>query len=201
MSHIPQEKAENAANDKAYLAAFPPDDPANPHCWSTTWKSWMAFQMGMLAFVGSFGSSVISPAQDALVSKFHISAEVSVLSVSLFVLGYAFGPALWAPVGEVYGRRASMIPPVFVLGLFSIGTANSPSIASVFITRFFGGIFASAPVSNAAAAIGDFVTPKQRALPMALMSIAVIGGPCVGPVVGAAIVVNPHMGWRCKRIP
>lgn len=55
-----------------------------------------------------------------------------------------------------------MLPAVFVLGLFSIGTATSKTPAAVFITRFFGGVFGSAPVSNVSAALGDIYHPAAR---------------------------------------
>ncbi|KAI9692484.1 MAG: hypothetical protein M1822_006715, partial [Bathelium mastoideum] len=172
------------------------NDPANPKNFHPCYKAWMTLQMALLAFVGSFGASVISPAEAVLATEFNAKEETTVLVLALFVLGYAFGPMIWGPLGEVYGRRVSMLPAVFVLGLFSIGTATSRTAAAIFVTRFFGGLFASAPVSNVSAAIGDFYDPKARGGPMALMAACVVGGPCIAPVVGSAIVVNPHMGWR-----
>lgn len=183
---------------KAYLVKWDKDDPDNPKNWNSWYKAWLCFQMALLAFVGSFGSSIISPAQPALAVYLGIKLETTVLVVSLFVLGYAFGPMIFAPIGEVYGRKISMLPPVFVLGIFSIATAVSHNAAAIFITRFFGGLFASSPVSNVSAAVGDLYDPKQRGVPMALMALCVVGGPCLAPIVGAAITVNPHMGWRCK---
>lgn len=181
-----------------YLVKWDANDPGNPKHWNRWYKAWLTLQMTLLAFVGSFGASIPSPTQTILEEEFHISLETTVLVVSLFVLGYAFGPMIWAPVSEVYGRRLSMLPAVFVLGLFSIGTAVSHSASAVFLTRFFGGLFASAPISNVSAAIGDIYDPRTRGVPMALMAFCVVGGPCIAPLVGAAIVVNPHLGWRCE---
>lgn len=108
---------------------------------------------------------------------------------------------MWAPVSEVYGRRWGALPPVFVLGLFSIGTATSHNAASIFITRLFGGIFAAAPISILPAALGDFYGPKLRGIVMILLSVAITGGPTLGPVIGAALTANSKLGWRCKFIP
>jgi DHA1 family multidrug resistance protein-like MFS transporter len=91
-----------------------------------------------------------------------------------------------------------MLPAVFVLGVFTIATAVSRNAASVFVTRFFAGFFGSAPNSNVSAALGDIYKPKSRGVAMALMSVCVVGGPCVAPVLGAALTVNPKLGWRCK---
>lgn len=82
------------------------------------------------------------------------------------------------------------------LGLFSIGTATSNNAQSVFITRFFGGLFGSAPVSNVSAALGDIWSPKARGTAVCFYAVAVVGGPTLGPVIGSALLVSPHLGWR-----
>ena len=87
---------------------------------------------------------------------------------------------MWAPISEVYGRKISILPAVFVLGLFSIGTATSNNAASVFITRFFAGVFGSAPISNVAAALGDIYEPKARGTAVTFYAVAVCGGPTIG---------------------
>jgi MFS family permease len=89
-----------------------------------------------------------------------------------------------------------MLPALVGLGLFSIGTAASKNAASIFITRFFGGLFGSAPVSNVSAALGDIWEPKERGIAVTFYAVAVVGGPTLGPVVGSAITANKHLGWR-----
>lgn len=85
---------------------------------------------------------------------------------------------------------------MYVLGIFSIGTAVSSTPAAIFITRFFGGVFASAPVSNVSAALGDIYSQAARGTAVTFYALMVVGGPTLGPVIGSAILVNPHMGWR-----
>ena len=182
--------------DDAFLVKWDEDDPANPRNWHPWYKAFITFELGILAFAGSLGSSIISPAEAVIAEEFNVSMEVMILCVSLYVLGFALGPSLWAPLSEVYGRRISILPAVFILGLFSIGTATSQNAASVLITRFFAGIFASAPISNVAAALGDMYEPKVRGTAVTFYAIAVVGGPTIGPVVGAACTISPSLGWR-----
>ncbi len=73
-----------------------------------------------------------------------------------------------------------MLPAMFCLGLFSIGTATSKSPQSIFITRFFAGVFGSAPVANVSAALGDMWNPKARGTAVVFYAIAVVGGPTLG---------------------
>lgn len=89
-----------------------------------------------------------------------------------------------------------MLPAMVCLGLFSIGTATSKNAQSIFITRFFAGLFGSAPVSNVSAALGDIWEPKARGTAICFYAVAVVGGPTLGPLIGSALLVNPHLGWR-----
>ena len=90
-----------------------------------------------------------------------------------------------------------MLPAVFGLGILSVGTAVSKNPASVFITRFIGGVFGSAPISNVSAALGDIYEPRVRGVPMSFYALCVIGGPTIAPLIGAALTINPRLGWRC----
>jgi hypothetical protein len=47
----------------------------------------------------------------------------------------------------------------------------------LFITRFFAGVFGSAPVSNVAAVLGDIWDPKVRGTAVTFYALAVVGGP------------------------
>ncbi|KAI4230710.1 MAG: hypothetical protein L6R40_007967 [Gallowayella cf. fulva] len=180
---------------EAYRVDWGPDDPENPQNWKTAYKGWLTFQLGMLALAASLGSSIISPAGNAIAHYAHISLEVATLPLSLYILGFVFGPLLWGPISEVWGRKVSMLPAMFCLALFSIGTATSKTPAAIMITRFLGGVFGSAPVSNVAAAMGDIWAPKARGTAVAIYALCNMGGPTLGPVIGSSLTVS-HLGWR-----
>lgn len=116
--------------------------------------------------------------------------------ISASSIGFAIGPLVWAPLSEVWGRRISMLPAMCCLALFSIGTATSRNAQSIFLNRFFSGLFGSAAVSNVNAALGDIWSREARGTAVTFYAVAVVGGPTIGPVFGAAILVNPHLGWR-----
>jgi MFS family permease len=88
-----------------------------------------------------------------------------------------------------------MVPAMFCLGVFSIGTATSKTAAAIFITRFFGGVFGSAPVSNVSAALGDIWAPQARGTAVTFYAVAVCGGPTLGPVIGSALTLKLNWRW------
>ncbi|XHG05771.1 hypothetical protein AWENTII_008984 [Aspergillus wentii] len=151
--------------------------------------------MSLLALAGALGSSILSSASAEIAEYTGVKSEVTSLTVALFVLGWAFGPLLWAPISEVYGRRIGMLPPFLVMGCFTIGTGFSRNASSILLTRFIGGIFASAPISNVPAALGDMWSPEVRGIAMAFVSICISGGPTLGPIIGAAVVSRPGTAY------
>lgn len=196
---LDEEAAEVQKEEKrgdAFLVEWEPGEKANPKNWSTAYKSWITFQLGMLALAASLGSSIIAPAERQIAEYTGISSEAAVLVISLYIVGFAVGPLIWAPTSEIWGRRVSMLPAVVGLGLFSIGTAVGKNAQTIFICRFFSGVFGSAPVSNVSAALGDIWAPKARGTAVCFYAVAVIGGPTIGPVIGSALTINKKLGFR-----
>lgn len=74
------------------------------------------------------------------------------------------------------------------------GSTGSKNIATLMITRFFGGIFGGSPLVNSGGTIADLFSPAQRGLAMTLYSVAPFLGPILGPIAGGFISEN--VGWR-----
>ncbi|MCO5589834.1 hypothetical protein L7F22_043803 [Adiantum nelumboides] len=171
------------------------NDRENPKNWSNSYRAFCTFQLGILAFSASMASSIISPSSQVLAEKFNLSENIMVFAVSLYVLGFAFGPCIFSGISETLGRRWSLLPAMFGLAIFSIGSAVSNSPEALFITRFFGGIFGSAPVSNVAACLGDMYDPKTRGVAVSLYALAVVAGPVIAPLIGAALTLKVSWRW------
>ena len=82
----PQQSPPPVHND-SFLVKFEDKDPTDPRQFSNARKSGLTLLLGGLAFISSFGSSVITPAQDTIARQFNVSVESTVLTVSLYVLG------------------------------------------------------------------------------------------------------------------
>ena len=48
------------------------------------------------------------------------------------------------------------------------------------LTRFFAGLFGSAPVTNTGGVLGDIWNPQQRGTAIVGYAFAVVGGPTIG---------------------
>lgn len=80
---------------------------------------------------------------------------------------------------------------------FAFASATAKDIQTLLITRFFAGVFASAPLSNVGGVLADIWPPQHRAAALLLYGSAVVVGPLLAPIVGGALVINlKHVGWR-----
>jgi DHA1 family multidrug resistance protein-like MFS transporter len=152
----------------------------------------LAFQ----TFVSVFGSSIFSAGIPYVAAQFHVGREVGTLGTSLYVLGFAFGPILWAPLSELKGRRLPLVIASFGLIVFNFAVATGKDLQTIFISRFFAGFFGSAPLSVVAAVFSDIFDNKSRGLAVTVFSLCVFTGPLMAPFVGGFISMNPHLGWR-----
>lgn len=136
-----------------------------------------------------------TPGTAQISAEFNVSTEVSLLGLTLLLLGFGFGPLLWAPLSELYGRKAAVMTPYFIAGVFAFGTATAKDIQTVLITRFFTGFFGSAPITNTGGVLGDIWSPQHRGAAIVGYAMAVVGGPTLGPIIGGAISQS-YLGWR-----
>lgn len=126
---------------------------------------------------------------------FGVSSEVTTLGLSFYVLGFATGPIIWAPLSELRGRKLPMALGAFGLGVFEIGAAVGKDLQTVLICRFFAGVFGAAPLTCGAAVIADLFDNEQRGIAISIYSLAGFGGPFVAPTVGG-FVADSYLGWR-----
>lgn len=170
------------------------DDPYRPVNWSLKKKVITTALYGFTTMSATWASATISPGVTQISEEFNIGSQTATLAVSLFLIGFGTGPLLWAPLSEVYGRKNAVLPPIFIAACMTFGTAVAKDVQTLMITRFFGGFFASAPVTNTGGVLADLFPPTQRGIAIASYAMAVVCGPVLGPIVGSALVVAD--GWR-----
>ncbi|GAB7348424.1 hypothetical protein MBLNU459_g6849t2 [Dothideomycetes sp. NU459] len=170
------------------------NDPRNPMLFAE-WKKWSLTMLVAFATLAvAFVSSAYSGGVREILVQFNSSEEVGILGVSLFVLGFAIGPLLWAPLSEMFGRQILFITTYAGLTAFNAGAAGSQNMATLIVLRFFAGAIGSSPLTNAGGVIADMFSADERGLAMSLFASAPFLGPTIGPIVGG--FVGQTVGWR-----
>lgn len=177
-----------------YLVNWIPHDPRNPFNFSTVTKWFITFTVALATLAVALVSSAYSGGIRQIIAEFGIDQEVATLGVSLFVLGFAVGPLLWAPLSEVFGRQVLFLGTYAALTAFNAGTAGANGPTTLLVLRFFAGAFGSSPLTNAGGVIADMFPASQRGLAMSLFAAAPFLGPVLGPIIGGFL--GQAAGWR-----
>ncbi|OCK77027.1 MFS general substrate transporter [Lepidopterella palustris CBS 459.81] len=180
--------------DDPYVVDWIDNDPRNPMLFSKVKKWSITLLVAVATLAVAFVSSAYTGGVEQIIKQFGASTEVVTLGVSLFVLGFAIGPLLWAPMSELWGRQILYIVTYGALTAFNAGAAGSQNMATLIILRFFAGAFGSSPLTNAGGVIADMFPAKERGLAMSIFSVAPFMGPTLGPIVGGFL--GESEGWR-----
>jgi MFS family permease len=102
---------------------------------------------------------------------FHTNNETIGAFVTLvYILGYAFGPLIIAPLSEIYDRAIVYNVCNFIFLIFSIACALSNNLSALIIFRLLAGIGASCPFTLGAGTVGTWYHLRSVDLPWQLGS-------------------------------
>lgn len=170
------ESLEEPYIDAEGLLDFSPEDLENPKNWSRARRWYITFVSVLLVVNATFASSSPSGCLRGIATTFNVSEEVSGLVITLFLLGYVFGPLIFAPLSEFYGRRWVFYITFSLYFIFNFLCAFAPNFAALLIGRFLTGTFASAPLANSPGVLADIWGPIDRGNAMALFRYVIRAG-------------------------
>lgn len=127
-------------------------------------------------------------------STFGVSAEVATLGLSMYILGFAIGPLLLAPLSEHYGRNPVYIGSWFILFIFQLPLALAPNIATVIVCRLIQGFGGSAPLTNTGGTVSDLWERNSSGNAMMIYGLSSTFGPPMALVISGYIALEK--GWR-----
>ncbi|XXG99253.1 hypothetical protein Hte_005590 [Hypoxylon texense] len=171
------------------------DDPKMPLNFSAARKWVVVWSLAAITFMSPFSSSVLAPAIEYINKDFHnTNAIEGTLPVSIYLLGYATGPLLLAPLSEIFGRAGVLTSSNLFFCIWHVGCALSPGIGFLIAFRFAAGVGGSGCMTLGGAIIGDLFPIEKRGAALSIWALGPLIGPTIGPLVGAFIAGS--IGWR-----
>lgn len=97
-----QQYAGHGTSESPYVVDFLPYDASNPQQYPQ-YKKWTITILQAIATLAvAFVSTAYSGGVFEIIRYFQVSTTVATLGISLFVLGFAIGPLLWAPLSGMF---------------------------------------------------------------------------------------------------
>lgn len=163
-----------------YIVDYLQNDRQDAMNFSRRRKWAIAILQSLSTFAVTFASSVYVSGIEGIKQRFDVSGEVATLGLSLFVLGFALGPLIWAPLSEMYGRMSIYVISFTAYTAFSVAAACSPTITALLLLRFFASAFGSSSMTNTGGVIADMFSKAERGLATGLFVTAPFLGPALG---------------------
>lgn len=181
--------------NKQGLLDFEENDIENPKNWSAARRWYITMAAVFLVVNATFASSGPSGCLQGIAAEFQVSSEVAGLVITLFLLGYVFGPLFFAPLSEFYGRRWIFYISFLLYIAFNFLCAFTPTFAGLLVGRFLTGTMASAALANAPGVLADIWGPIERGSALALFSMMTFVGPALAPVISGFLEVTKDWRW------
>lgn len=138
--------------------------------------------------------AMLAPALKNIAKDLHTGSSTTQIVLSIYVLAFAFGPLVLAPLTEVYGRK-----PIWIYsGLFYLvwnsiaGIGHSKGL--MVTARLLAGLGASAEFAVTNPVLNDCWKPEERGHSLALSTFLPLLGGALGPVLGG--ITNETIGWQ-----
>ncbi|KJK78143.1 hypothetical protein H634G_06315 [Metarhizium anisopliae BRIP 53293] len=139
----------------------------------------------LLNFNVTLGSSLPSGAASTLNAHFGITEKLQKpLPVAVFLVGYIFGPIIFAPMSESWGRRPAFLISFSMYTAFTLGCALAPNWPAFLFFRFMLGCGAAAPQTVSGGLFCDiYADLRPRGLAVTLLGLTSNVGPLCGPII------------------
>lgn len=128
-------------------------------------------------------------------TEFHsTNSQVASFIVSVYLLGYCFGPLVIAPLSEMYGRLPLYHICNVLFVIFNVACALAPNLGGLIAFRLLAGLAGSCPLTIGAGSLADVISRERRGAAMSSWALGPLFGPVIGPVAGGYL--SQAKSWR-----
>lgn len=151
----------------------------------------------LLISFGSVTAVLFTPALPQISNYFGVDANTTQWTVTLFLIGYAFGQLIYGPLSNAYGRKMSLYVGIITEIIASIVCALSGYLQAfwlLIIARLFMALGASVGLKMTFTLLADSYKPEEATRITSHLMIAFAITPGLGIAIGGYL--TEYLGWQ-----
>ena len=148
----------------------------------------------LITFSGTLAMHIFVPALPEAARALDASMGSMQLTMSVYILGLAFGQLAYGPLSDRFGRRPVLMAGLVLYAGAGLAAALVPDVHSLIVARLLQALGGCAGLVIGRAIVRDTALPQEAARRMAVMNLMVAVGPGAAPLIGGALAAS--LGWR-----
>jgi MFS transporter, AAHS family, 4-hydroxybenzoate transporter len=153
---------------------------------------------GIIVFMDGFDAQAMGFVAPRLAQDLHIRRAAMGPLFSSGLLGMMIGALVFGPLADRLGRRPVLIASTLIFGVFSLFTATSASLQSMFVFRLLTGLGLGGAMPNTIALTSEYTPRRFRATAVMTMFCGFSIGAAVGGLLAAGLITR--FGWQAVFI-
>ena len=157
-------------------------------------KLFLTVFLGIMTAMAPLSTDMYLPALPEFVEAFGISASLAQLTLTMTMLGMAFGQIFMGPLSDRFGRRKPLLLGMAVFTAASFGAYVSADISSFLVFRFLQGFSGASGIVIARAIARDVAEGPELTRFFAILMLVNGLAPILAPVIGGQVL--RFTSWR-----
>ncbi|KAH7184943.1 major facilitator superfamily domain-containing protein [Fusarium flagelliforme] len=173
------------------------EDPENPMNWAL-WKKVIHTAIPAIYTFGlTTGISTLVAGLPGIMEQFgETSRNIALLPITLYTIGFVFGPCIAAPISDLHGRLVVYKINIIILIICNAIAVASDNFAVLVIFRFFASLGGSGVMAVGAGTMADLWLPSQVSRVGVAYLLAPFLGPSMGPLIGSYAIEQYGGDWK-----
>jgi len=158
-------------------------------------RGWLVLMLGSLSAFVPLSIDMYLPAFPQIAEDFGVEVGQVQLTLSVYIIGMAFGQAFYGSLADRWGRRGPLIFGMVIFTLATIGCAMAGSIGSLIGWRIGVAVGGSAGMVVTRAVVRDSFGESESANLYATLMLVMGAAPIFAPLIGGQMLLLASWRW------
>ena len=158
----------------------------------------MTALLALLTAFGPVATDMYIPSMPDIGRLLAADASAVQLTLSAYLVGFAFGQIVYGPISDHYGRKPVLLVALALFCAASLACAAAPNIETLIVARTFQALGGCGAIVLARAIVRDLYSGERAGRELSRMGAIMSFAPVLAPLIGG--VVQSWFGWRANFI-